>query len=191
MEPTAISLKGGTKVICTNDQDEKLANWVAKGYHGEEVWSNMHVTKLRYMNCPGCSNRIEVNKLKLVKGAQFSNITCNACNQMSNSRCWKCDCNQLWHKCCVHVKGYDENKQVEPKTNIFRRKKFAFKGIDKPLPCLRMRCNEKHAVELGRCKRDYFRISLPPGSRLALRFPHLVKKCEDGQMQTVHKTTTL
>ena len=98
---------------------------------------------------------------------------------MSNSRFWKCDCNQLWHKCCVHVKGYDENKQVEPKSKIIRRKKFVFKGIDKPLPCLRLRCNERHAVEIGSCKRDYFRISLPPGSRLALRFPHLVKKCEE------------
>ena len=141
----------------------------------------MHAIKLRHMSCPGCSNRIEVSKLKLVKGAQFSNLTCNACHEMYNSKFWRCDCNQLWHKCCVHVKGYDENKQV-PKYKQSRRKKFVFKGIDKPLPNLRLRCSEGHAVEIGSSHRDYYRINLPQGSRLALRFPHLAKKCEDRSL---------
>ena len=37
LKPTVISLNGGTKHISTNDKDEQLTNWVAKGYHGEQA----------------------------------------------------------------------------------------------------------------------------------------------------------
>ena len=75
------------------------------------------------------------------------------------------------------MKGYDENKQL-PKQKQTRRNRIVYKGIDTPLPNLRLRCIEGHAVEIGSCQRDYFRISLPQGSRLALRFPHLAKQVE-------------
>ena len=176
LKPTVISLKGSTKVISINDKDELLTNWVAKGFHGEDAWSNMHAIKLRHMSCPGCRNRVEVSKLKLVKGAQFSNLTCSACHIMTNSKFWRCDCDLLWHKCCLHVKGYDENKTVPKLTKQIRKHKVVKKGLDTPLPSLRLRCNEGHAVEIGSSSRDYYRVSLPPGSRLALRFPHFAKQ---------------
>ena len=69
LSPAVVSLKGGAKWINTDDNDEKLANWVAKGHHGEMAWSNMHAIILRRLSCPGCSKRVEVTKLKMVKGA--------------------------------------------------------------------------------------------------------------------------
>ena len=55
-----------------------------------------------------------------------------------------------------------------------RKTKFVSKGVDKPLP--KLRCIEGNAIDIGSSRRDYYRISLPQGSRLALRFPHLVKR---------------
>ena len=175
LKPTVISLKGGTRTISTDDKDEKLTNWVAKGFHGEPAWSNMHAIRLRHMSCPKCSKIIEVKKLKLVKGAQFSNLKCQACDEITNSKFWRCDCNQLWHKCCIHVKGCDEYVQ-KPKSKQIRKTNLVNKGIDKPLP--HMRCFDGNAFEAGSSARDYYSINLPPGSRLAQRFPHLVKQVE-------------
>ena len=133
----------------------------------------MHAIKLRHMSCPGCSNRVEVTKLKLFKGAQFSNLTYHACKEISNTRSWRCDCKQLWHKCSIHVKG-SEDHVPQPSITQRRRTKFVKKGVDKPLP--KLRCIEGNVIDVGSSRRDDYRISLPQGSRLALRFPHLVKR---------------
>ena len=71
------------------------------------------------------------------------------------------------------MKGCDEYVQ-KPKFKQSRKNQFVNKGIDKPLP--KLKCIEGNAFEAGSCTRDYYSISLPPGSRLALRFPHLVKQ---------------
>ena len=136
----------------------------------------MHVIKLRHMGCPECHNRIEVKNLKLVKGAQFSNLACPACKKVTNSKFWRCDCKHLWHKCSLHVKG-SEGKELLPREKQKRRNQHVEKGVDKPLPKLRR--IEGNAIDDGSSTRDYFRISLPPGSTLALRFPHLVKNVEE------------
>ena len=78
VKPSVISLRGGAKWIGNDDKDEKMANWVTRGLDGEESWNNLHVIKLRHMGCSGCNKRIGVKNLKLVRGAQFSNLTCLA-----------------------------------------------------------------------------------------------------------------
>ena len=73
-KPAVLSLRGGTKWLCDDTKDEKLVNWVMKGCDGETAWNNLHVIKLRHMGCPECNKRIEVNNLKLVRGARLSLI---------------------------------------------------------------------------------------------------------------------
>ena len=73
------------------------------------------------------------------------------------------------------MKGCDEYVQ-KPKFKQSRTHKLVDKGIDKPLP--KLKCIEGNAFEVGSCTRDYYCISVPPGSRLALRLPHLAKQVE-------------
>ena len=129
-------LKGGTKWLCNDMKDEKLANWVTKGCDGGTAWNNMQVIKLRHMGCPCCDRKIEVKNLKLVKGALFSNLTCPACKKVTNSRVWKCDCKHVWHKCSIHVKR-SEDKAQPSRGGQKRKRKVVEKGVDKPLPKLR------------------------------------------------------
>ena len=192
VKPAVISLRGGAKWIGNDDNDEKMANWVTRGLDGEEAWNNLNVIKLRYMACPGCNKRIEVNNLKLVRGAQFSSLTCPSCKQFTNSRFWTCDCHHLWHTCSLHVKvphlaneptqvGLLDSRRVQlSRGGLERKTKWIEKGVHQPLP--RFRRIEENVMIDGRGSRDYYRVSLPPGTKLALRFPHHVKKCEDRSL---------
>ena len=65
----------------------------------------------------------------------------------------------------------------QPRGGQKRKSKVVEKGVDKPLPKLRR--IEGNAILDSSGTRDYYRASLPQGSKLALRFPHLVKKSEE------------
>ena len=175
IKPAVISLKGGSRWLKNDDKDEKMENWVTKGFHGEAAWSSLHETKLKHMYCPICQYKMEVKDMKLVKGAQFSNLTCSTCTNTTNSREWKCECNRVWHKCNFHIKG-NVKVEIEPIAKQVRKKKLIAKGIDKPIPKLRRMSFGHHVVDIGSQTRDYYRVNLPQGSKLALRFPHLSKQ---------------
>ena len=77
--------------------------------------------------------------------------------------------------------GLLDSRRVQLSRGGLKRKtKWIEKGVDQPLPTNR-RIEENVMID-GRGSRDYYRVSLPLGSKLALRFPHHVKKCEDRSL---------
>ena len=151
MKPVIISLRCGTKWIGNDDKDGKITNCGIKGHDGEAASKNMHVIKFRHMGCPGCDNMIEVTNLELVRGAQFSNLTCPASKKVTSSKCWKRDCKHVWHKCSLHLEG-SEDKEQPARGGQKRKRKVVEKGVDKPLPKLRR--IEGSVIVDGRGDRD-------------------------------------
>ena len=69
------------------------------------------------------------------------------------------------------------DKEKPNKTGQKRKIKAVARGVDEPLPKLRR--IEGNAIADSSSKRNYYQVALPQGSKLALRFPHLVKQVEE------------
>lgn len=101
---------------------------------------------------------------------KFPSVRCLACIGINNARRWRCECGLLVHKCPVHF-GKVARTVVKPGT-LFRRrkKKLSHKvlqyGVGEPLPRVKQ-------PEVGTLVRS--RPFLRPGTRLADKFPWLVK----------------
>ena len=107
-KPSNITLRGGAKWLDATMNDEELSNWVEKGIGGEDPWNHMQRIRLRQMCCPTCKAKTEVKQLKLTRGAQFWNITCQECKEVTNTKRWACNCDVLWYKCGLHEKGFQD-----------------------------------------------------------------------------------
>ena len=139
---------------------------------------------LRAIHCPTCQSQRCTKDLKLQSRSQFSNLLCQKCEQVNKANMWACECGHRWRKCEVHEVRWCE--PPAPRHARHKRKKPCDeKGGDWPLPKFRKEtnaCNEAHSFEVQ--ARPEIRIALPPNSKLAGRFPHLVKRAVTDQRVT-------
>ena len=127
---------------------------------------------LNQLCCPNCYENFEITKLKVKDGTHFSNLQCKTCKEVTSSRSWLCECGIPWIKCRRHFlrpKRSRENEACSHKTKIRRRKL----GNDNPLP----KCMDEHVMSrpIDIISAPHRPIGLKPGSKLGMKFPHLVK----------------
>ena len=126
--------------------------------------------------------------MKLVTKAGFSNLQCKACGQKTISSLWRCRCQKLWMKCDIHVhdKGCTSMNSKYASPKIRKGSKEDYRGKDAPLPVRRVRKARVSIAETSsRVSPTFFTqteidtavrgIRLERGSKLAAKFPHLVK----------------
>ena len=123
--------------------------------------------------CPDCGERKCTKGLKLKKMTNFSNLRCQVCTTVTSAQNWSCTCGFKWKKCPTH-----ELRELAPR--ICRPKLSRpsdCKGTDKPMPKFR-KGNPEHACYSIQPEQAAVRkcIALPPGGKLASRFPHHVKR---------------
>ena len=140
--------------------------------------------------CPKCGNGQNPKGMKLITSAGFSNVRCSQCKEVSQSSIWNCRCRIPWIKCPRHEHKVTTNA-AKPNGRIQRNrtgKSFDKRGRDVPVPIKRIcksKCERKHVQHNSTSPRNLFtdfevksavsKIRLEPGSRLAAKFPHLVK----------------
>ena len=132
--------------------------------------------RLLKSHCPECDAEVDSKRMKLKVKAGFCSITCKQCRVIRLSSKWRCSCGKLWIKCGVHVQAKLMEKSIK-RNGAFskgRGRKRGREGIDAPFP--KRTRNEfipdAIAIEGAIVKRQ---CSLQEGTKLALRFPHLVK----------------
>ena len=131
---------------------------------------------LSSIGCPACGHQQGTVQHELRGKLGFHQLTCQRCRQVTSTRMWRCACRILWFKCERQVprrlimKGTDE---VASSSTGLKRKATNIYGMDKPMP-------KRRALNTGTCEFSSSnaptRISLRPGSKLALKFPHLVQQ---------------
>ena len=121
--------------------------------------------------CPMCHADFPIKTLKIKQGTHFSNLRCKVCAEMHASKMWKCECEVPWIKCRTHILERKELKR--PMVHKSRRHSSHEFGHDQPSP-------KRTAIDIGNrpmhlpCEPGR-PIRLEPGSKLAAKFPHLVK----------------
>ena len=135
-----------------------------------------HKVRLLRIHCPECNAEVDSTRMKLKVKAGYCSITCKQCRTIKLSSKWRCACGELWNKCGVHVQMNLIERSIK-RNGLFskgRARKRGRMGIDAPFP--RQVRNEfvpeAIAIEGVIVKSQRF---LQEGSRLALRFAHLVK----------------
>ena len=123
--------------------------------------------------CPECGQRKCTKGLKLQKLTTFSNLRCEGCTGVISAKKWSCTCGFKWKKCHVHESPDFSQKVYGPK----RSRPSDIKGADIPMPKFR-KGNSVHEFYSCQLEQPAARncIALPPGGKLASRFPHLVKR---------------
>ena len=131
--------------------------------------------QLSAISCPKCHHLQGTEQHELRGKLGFHQLTCQRCRQVSSTRQWRCACRILWCKCERHVPrrliklGTDE---VASSSTGLKRTAATIYGMDKPMP-------KRRLLNTGACEFSSSdvpnRISLRPGYKLALKFPHLVK----------------
>ena len=142
--------------------------------------------------CPKCGAGQDPKGMRLITPAGFSNVKCSLCKGISPSSIWKCRCRIPWIKCPRH-EHVPSQSAAKPNGRIRRSrtgKSFDKRGRDVPLPIKRIsksKCEHpalhvQHNRTYSQCylndaeiKAAVSKIRLEPGSRLAAKFPHLVK----------------
>ena len=129
--------------------------------------------KLKSLFCPFCQHERPTKNLKLHSKSQTSNLLCETCCRVSYANKWSCKCGLRWQKCDVHEIQVCEVHQPRLK----RKRHEDPRGCDEPMPKLR---RQKHHACTPRVDASLapepIRVALPPGSKLASRFPHHVKR---------------
>ena len=146
----------------------KHEDWT--GFNVDMFVSSVPQQPLISITCPLCLESIPINCLKLSVRSTFSNLKCPKCKVTNSTRKWACECGELWYKCHTHYR-------INNVGNRFNRTKLKRKcperGYDFPLPKFRkINHLNVHAIEAQGGRNEW---RPPPGSTLALRFPHLVK----------------
>ena len=140
-------------------------DWVAKP---KSEWGGDGQTwPLRTIICPECTYEHNVDSLDLKVKVALCNLTCKQCREVTSTRRWACACGALWYKCGIH-----RHRGAQPKTQGVKRKGCCNEGVTKPMPKGR-RCESN--VPCASSSTPANTVRLPAGSKLAARFPHLVK----------------
>ena len=133
--------------------------------------------------CPKCGNGQDPKGMKLITSAGFSNVRCSQCEEVSQSSIWNCRCRIPWIKHPRHEHKVTTNA-AKPNGRIHRNrtgKSFDKRGRDVPVPIkhqhVQHNSTSPRIVFTGfEVKSAVSKIRLEPGwSRLAAKFPHLVK----------------
>ena len=130
--------------------------------------------------CPNCGAGQDPKGMRLITSVGFSNVMCKACKGISLSSIWKCRCRVPWIKCPRH-EHVPNQSAAKPNGRIQRSrtgKSFDKRGRDVPVPIKRTsKSKYEHPVLHVQHNRTSAvpRIRLEPGSRLAAKFPHVVK----------------
>ena len=127
---------------------------------------------LKDLACPACMKLNPINGLKMHKNSAFSNLKCKACGDTTSSKNWACPCGLLWYKCSKHVR--EVTKATGSSRTMKRTRIHTEWGVDKPLPKARKVVDFSAVVPITQLPRQH--IELPPDSKLARKFPHLVKR---------------
>ena len=133
---------------------------------------------------PSCSETQRTTEYKLKGHVGFSQLKREVCNEVMSTDMWLCECGIQWHKCGKHVHSrffpkehlqVHDNKlgvKIIPKLSARGiKRKFPVHGIDRPMP-------KKKGIETTHfegAKQDWDRPFLEPHSKLAAKFPRLVK----------------
>ena len=125
--------------------------------------------------CPMCQHMQDTEHHELRSKLGFHQLTCQRCRQVSSTRQWRCACRLLWYKCDKHVhhKFLGMGKRYVADKRGKKRPAAELYGVDKPLPKKRIYVPPESLFESSDVTR---RVRLEPGSKLAQRFPHLVKR---------------
>ena len=141
---------------------------------------------------PKCGDGQDPKGMRLITSAGFSNVRCSHCEEVSSSSIWKCRCRIPWIKCPRH-EHVPNQSAAKPNGRIHRSrtgKCFDKRGRDVPVPIKRISKSKfehpalhvQHNRMSSQCyfndveiKSAVSKIRLEPGSRLAAKFPHLVK----------------
>ena len=137
--------------------------------------------ELKMVKCPCCEEAQSTKEHKLKSNAGFSQLKCQACDEVKSADMWLCECRIQWHKCGEHVHRHFLNEHLQSNHSVpivsklsarGIKRKFPEHGVDRPMPKKRGTV----ALHLEGARRDENRPFLGPHSKLAAKFPHLVKK---------------
>ena len=173
---------------------EKKADWItcsAIVCHSENgIWDAFkQAMTIKSLACPKCEVRQDVTKMKLKTKAGFSSLKCKAksCEQVTLSSMWKCCCRIQWVKCPLHVHASLVGKVAKQGASLRMKARSSRKarGGEVQMPVKRYskaKGNFTNRIEMHeytysptQLQSARSRIRLQPGTRLAAKFPHLVK----------------
>ena len=143
----------------------KHANWTIDDIN--LIKHEVEQKPLKSITCPKCLETTSSKNMKLKVNLNFSNLKCPRCKATNSSRKWLCGCGILWYKCDVHHRITNSH---ECKSKPSRKRKCTERGLDIPLPKFR-----KHSQQAFSETYERREWGPPPGSKLAAKFPHLVK----------------
>ena len=132
------------------------------------------------ISCPTCDHDLDDNRLSVHRDMSFSNLTCERCNVTCSSKFWLCQCGIAWTNCARHRPAAMRQKTEHISIRQSLKRKF---GEVKPYPTKRTAphdyCKASSAKRLKQSLEPTGppekRIRLAIGSKLALKFPHLVQ----------------
>ena len=125
--------------------------------------------KLEEISCPECFKFFAVKSFKLRNRlGHFSKLTCKRCEKTTSSQFWQCECGDKWTKCLTHQHFPEKFKARIPRARTCKDEI----GSDAPMP--KRRKTNLTDLAITDDTPAPKRIRLMPGSRLAVRFPHLV-----------------
>ena len=123
---------------------------------------------IKTLLCSCCAHKVPVDNLGIKNGGHFSNLKCKVCNEVCSTKRWLCECGIKWTKCSEH---FIPKPPERHRLNQGKRK-ADFCGVDHPLP---KRPIAKFQVPVQVDFEPRRILALPPGSKLARRFPHHVQ----------------
>ena len=133
---------------------------------------------LEKLFCPNCQHHRSTQKLKMHSMSQASNLLCESCGQVTFAYKWSCCCGLKWQKCEVHE--FQIREAAPPR--LKRKANVDPWGGDQPMPKLRRQTRATRTkCAASPTAAEPIRVALPPGSKLASRFPHLVKNAVADQ----------
>ena len=162
-----------------------------KGTRKERV--KLRTKAVEWLTCLHCMSPKQVNNSDYVwDSLKFTILKCKPCGTYSSSRLWRCSCGTIAHKCPLHFQsgrqqGVFKNWHLMARRVLKnKRRRAPLHGLDEPLP-KKMRgleevtlCRTRHILE-GASEDTNVRPKkiLRAGTRLAEKFPHLVKGGSD------------
>ena len=148
----------------------KGQGWTVQPNHPLDHTSEQHLDTLK---CPTCTQSFQTKLLRINTGAHFPNLKCKTCGAIATSKSWACSCGMAWTKCRVHMlTTYKKEARAEHELSRLKHK-IAKVQVDHPLTI--KRSNFDPTLDVQMVNEPMHCMALPPGSRLANRFPQHVK----------------
>ena len=132
-----------------------------------------HEENLEKVYCPQCGTENCIMKTRLKQNSRISNLKCFECNSVTSAKLWECSCGERWLKCNLHVhRLLDEGR----KTSSSRKQtKADTRGCGQPFPKRREE-GSSYGNAIENASRSNQHIVIPPGTKLAAKFPQYVQK---------------